>query len=64
VLAARGQWVTNEKNPLERAGLRGIDGVLAGLTAEPGRMLAAVAAAGTLLRAAVQEPGSPGPPEE
>ena len=56
VLAARGQWVTDEKNLLERAGLRGIDGVLAGLTAEPGHLLTAVAAAGTLLRAAVQEP--------
>ncbi|WP_428955356.1 nucleotidyltransferase domain-containing protein [Streptomyces sp. cg35] len=29
VLAARGQWVTNEKRLLERAGLRGIDALLA-----------------------------------
>ncbi|MFJ4789127.1 nucleotidyltransferase domain-containing protein [Streptomyces sp. NPDC088794] len=35
VLAARGEWVTNEKRLLERAGLRGIDGVLGGWGAEP-----------------------------
>lgn len=29
VLAARGEWVTNEKRLLERAGLRGVDGILA-----------------------------------
>ncbi|UFQ15011.1 MULTISPECIES: nucleotidyltransferase domain-containing protein [Streptomyces] len=29
VLAARGEWVTNEKRLLERAGLRGIDAILA-----------------------------------
>ena len=55
VLAARGQWVTNEKNLLARAGLRGIDGVLAGLTAEPGQLRTAVAAAGELLHAAAGE---------
>ena len=31
VLAGRGEWVTNEKRLLERAGLRGIDGIVAGL---------------------------------
>ena len=31
VMAARGQWVTNEKTLLERAGLRAVDGVLSGL---------------------------------
>ena len=30
VLAARGEWVTNEKRLIDRAGLRGIDGILAG----------------------------------
>ncbi|MGW3495011.1 nucleotidyltransferase domain-containing protein [Streptomyces sp. NPDC001020] len=35
VLAARGEWVTNEKRLLERAGLRGVDGIVAGLTASP-----------------------------
>ncbi|MFD9887049.1 nucleotidyltransferase domain-containing protein [Streptomyces alboflavus] len=31
VLAGRGEWVTNEKQLLRRAGLRGIDAVVAGL---------------------------------
>ncbi|MFJ8597737.1 nucleotidyltransferase domain-containing protein [Streptomyces shenzhenensis] len=31
VLAARGEWVTNEKRLLERAGLRAADGIVAGL---------------------------------
>lgn len=57
VLAARGQWVTNEKNLLERAGLRGVDTLLAGLTAEPGRLRSAVDAAETLLRAATAQSG-------
>jgi predicted nucleotidyltransferase len=30
VLAARGEWVTNEKTLVERAGLRGIDDILTG----------------------------------
>ncbi|OLZ68100.1 DNA polymerase subunit beta [Streptomyces sp. IMTB 2501] len=42
VLAARGEWVTNEKRLLERAGLRGIDAVVGGLRAEPGALLRAV----------------------
>lgn len=29
VLAARGEWVTNEKRLVERAGLRGIDRIVA-----------------------------------
>jgi predicted nucleotidyltransferase len=35
VLAARGEWVTNEKRLLERAGLRPMDAVLASLGAAP-----------------------------
>jgi hypothetical protein len=31
VLAGRGEWVTNEKRLLERAGLRTVDGVIASL---------------------------------
>ncbi|MBB5118775.1 DNA polymerase subunit beta [Streptomyces eurocidicus] len=31
VLAARGEWITNEKRLLERAGLRAVDAVVAGL---------------------------------
>ncbi|MFI1069885.1 nucleotidyltransferase domain-containing protein [Streptomyces puniciscabiei] len=42
VLAARGEWVTNEKRLLERAGLRGIDSVVAELRAAPETLVAAV----------------------
>ncbi|MGJ5750780.1 nucleotidyltransferase-like protein [Streptomyces puniciscabiei] len=42
VLAARGEWVTNEKRLLERAGLRGIDSVVAELRAGPETLVAAV----------------------
>lgn len=38
VMAATGQWVTNEKTLLDRAGLRGVDEILAGLTPDPGRL--------------------------
>ncbi|CCK30862.1 hypothetical protein BN159_6483 [Streptomyces davaonensis JCM 4913] len=31
VLAARGEWVTNEKRLLERAGLRGVDDIIGGV---------------------------------
>ncbi|MEU9169511.1 nucleotidyltransferase domain-containing protein [Streptomyces sp. NPDC048420] len=43
VLAARGEWVTNEKRLLERAGLRGVDRVVESLTAAPGSAVRAVA---------------------
>lgn len=33
VLAARGEWVTNEKRPLEGAGLRDMDKLITGLSA-------------------------------
>jgi len=51
VLAAGGQWVTNEKTLLDRAGLRGVDGILAGLTPDAGRLAEAVDDAEALLRA-------------
>jgi len=35
VLAARGEWVTNEKRLLERAGLRDVDELITGLRADP-----------------------------
>jgi hypothetical protein len=35
VLAARGQWVTNEKTLLTRAGLREIDEILAAARPDP-----------------------------
>ncbi|KKD03563.1 nucleotidyltransferase domain-containing protein [Streptomyces sp. WM6386] len=40
VLAGRGEWVTNEKRLLERAGLRAVDGVVAALSTgkDPGAL--------------------------
>ncbi|GLY82266.1 nucleotidyltransferase domain-containing protein [Actinoallomurus iriomotensis] len=35
VLAERGEWVTNEKTLLDRAGLRGVDAILAEVPREP-----------------------------
>ncbi|SDI77554.1 hypothetical protein SAMN05216555_104202 [Arthrobacter cupressi] len=35
VLATRGEWVTNEKRLLERAGLRDMDRLISGLPADP-----------------------------
>jgi len=54
VLAARGEWVTNEKRLLERAGLRAVDGILAefgGTDADS--LAAAVAKAETVFASAV-----------
>ncbi|WP_322942531.1 hypothetical protein [Actinacidiphila yeochonensis] len=45
VLAARGTWVADEKHLLASAGLRDVDGVLAGLTGAPAALAAAVDAA-------------------
>ncbi|SEF11255.1 nucleotidyltransferase domain-containing protein [Streptomyces sp. Ag109_O5-10] len=45
VLAARGEWVTNEKRLLERAGLRGADDILGGLHAKSAELTRAVAEA-------------------
>jgi predicted nucleotidyltransferase len=53
VLAARGQWVTNEKTLLDRAGLRDIDRVLGGLAPRPDVLTAAVDEATALLERAV-----------
>jgi predicted nucleotidyltransferase len=60
ILAARGQWITNEKALLDRAGLRGIDRVLSGLAPEPPALVTAVDAATSLLRAAVETATSAG----
>jgi hypothetical protein len=51
VLAARGQWITNERELIDRAGLRGVDTILTGLTAEPRQLIAAVDDAAMLLQA-------------
>jgi hypothetical protein len=49
VLAERGQWVTNEKTLLGRAGLQRVDEILTGLSAEPGDLLGALDRAAALL---------------
>ncbi len=53
VLAARGEWVTNEKRLLQRAGLRGVDAIVAGLRPEPEALTRAIAEAERLFEAAV-----------
>ncbi len=57
VLAARGQWVTNEKTLLERAGLRDVDRVLDGLGPRSHALTAAVDEASALLERAVARAG-------
>jgi Nucleotidyltransferase domain len=49
ILAARGEWVTNEKALVDRAGLRGVDQILAGLRPEPAALAAAVDATRQLI---------------
>jgi hypothetical protein len=39
VLAARGEWITNEKTLLTRAGLRQVDEFIAGAATEPAALL-------------------------
>ncbi|MFI6351749.1 nucleotidyltransferase domain-containing protein [Streptomyces sp. NPDC050743] len=54
VLAARGEWVTNEKRLLERAGLRGIDAVVGALPSEPEALVAAVTEAEEIVAGALR----------
>ncbi|MEU6684946.1 nucleotidyltransferase domain-containing protein [Streptomyces sp. NPDC046832] len=53
VLAARGEWVTNEKGLVARAGLGEVDAVLRGLTDGPDALARAVAHTESLLARAV-----------
>ncbi|MCO6003378.1 nucleotidyltransferase domain-containing protein [Actinoallomurus purpureus] len=53
VLAARGQWVTNEKTLLDRAGLRGVDRLLGALTPDPAALTTTVDETSALLETAV-----------
>ncbi|MEV0405804.1 nucleotidyltransferase domain-containing protein [Actinoallomurus sp. NPDC050550] len=53
VLARRGEWVTNEKTLLDRAGLRGVDRILAALTSDPAALTAAIDETTVLLETAV-----------
>ncbi|AQS70120.1 nucleotidyltransferase domain-containing protein [Streptomyces pactum] len=60
VLAARGEWVTNEKGMVRRAGLGGtdgVDGLLAELAPRPDALARSVTDTEALLRAAVEEAG-------
>lgn len=57
VLARRGEWITNEKQLLSRAGLRGVDGIVARLGADPDALLAATARARELLEDALGAEG-------
>ena len=50
VLAARGEWITNEKRLLDRAGLGDLDATVAGFSAEPAALTAAVDRVGDLIR--------------
>ncbi|MFD4550378.1 nucleotidyltransferase domain-containing protein [Streptomyces sp. NPDC058466] len=54
VLAARGEWVTNEKRLLERAGLRGVDDLLAGAQQDPGSLASVISDGETLFSAALE----------
>jgi predicted nucleotidyltransferase len=57
VLAARGEWITNEKGLVERAGLREVDVILANLTADPEALARSVTEAETLLARTVDAAG-------
>ncbi|MFJ6073352.1 nucleotidyltransferase family protein [Streptomyces sp. NPDC093065] len=54
VLAARGEWVTNEKGMVARAGLGGMDALVAALRPEPLALERSVTRAEALLREAVE----------
>ncbi|MFD5478427.1 nucleotidyltransferase domain-containing protein [Streptomyces hawaiiensis] len=54
VLAARGQWVTNDKWLVARAGLQGVDAVVRDLTDGPAALVQAVTDTETLLDRAVR----------
>lgn len=57
ILSHRGEWVTNEKQLLSKANLRGIDNVIADLNSEPRSLEHAVSSARELLVAAGRKEG-------
>jgi predicted nucleotidyltransferase len=57
ILAYRGEWITNEKQLLTRAGLRGVDAIVGGLGTEPVELLRSVDAVEAVLRDAVRREG-------
>ncbi len=56
LLAARGEWPTNEKTLLERAGLKDVDQVVASLTAEPAALTRAADAVSGLAHDQLRRP--------
>lgn len=52
ILAARGEWVTNEKRLLERTGLRAMDAIIARLTPDPVVLAGQIDAARQILESA------------
>ncbi|MFJ8466914.1 nucleotidyltransferase domain-containing protein [Streptomyces swartbergensis] len=54
VLAARGEWVTNEKGLVARAGLRDVDALLGSLTSAPDELTQRITDVETLLNRAVE----------
>ncbi|MBA0052304.1 nucleotidyltransferase domain-containing protein [Streptomyces sp. AJS327] len=64
VLAARGEWVTNEKRLLGAAGLRAVDGIVAGLRADPATLEGALAEAEALFAAVLAEVPGEQPPAD
>lgn len=59
VLAARGEWVTNEKGMVERAGLHDADALLGSLRPAPEALVRAVADAEALFEQAMDQAGPP-----
>jgi len=57
ILAHRGEWITNEKQLLTRAGLRGVDAVVGRAGTDPAGLLRAVDAVEELLVDAVRREG-------
>ncbi|GHE87764.1 DNA polymerase subunit beta [Streptomyces spiralis] len=53
VLAARGEWTTNDKGLVTRAGLQDVDDILSGMTASPTALLRAVTETEGVLSTAV-----------
>jgi hypothetical protein len=53
VLAARGEWITNDKQLIDRAGLRHADAALTGLSGDPVALAHAVDAAEALIASSV-----------
>jgi hypothetical protein len=56
ILAARGQWITNEKRLLRSAGLDALDTTTAGVTEEPSSMIDAVKRARDLVQQRIAAP--------